>query len=113
MMFRNENQRLRVCKALARAARQEHLIGEQRPSDGFFDQVENPTCSAGEWLLLQTAHAVWTGAKAAGPTVGLMLLVLDEKNLTLVGELLQALAARDDRQLEVWLTRALPEEAAP
>ena len=106
MMFRNENQRLRVCKALARAARFEHVIGDERPTEAFFRLVEDGTCSAGEWLLLQTAHAVWTGSKVSGPSVGLMLAVFDEQNLNLVGQLLQALAAPDDRQLEAWLARA-------
>jgi hypothetical protein len=108
MMFRDENQRLRVCKALARAAQHEHLVGAQRPTDDFFRMVEEggACCSAGEWLLLQTAHAVWTGSRLAGPTVGIMLMVLDDKNLHLVGELLQALAAPGDRKLEDWLTRA-------
>jgi hypothetical protein len=105
-MIANDSQRVRICKALARAAHHERLIGEQRPTEEFFDQVANPTCSAGEWLLLSTAHAVWTGSKVSGPTVGLMLCVLDDKGLTLVGELLQALAARDHRPLEAWLTRA-------
>jgi hypothetical protein len=120
MMFVNENQRLRVCKALARAAHLEHVIGEERPTEAFYRMVEDGTCSAGEWLLLQTAHAVWTGSKVSGPSVGVMLAVFDEKNLTLVGELLQALAAPGERRLEAWLARAgfprsavAAEEAAP
>jgi hypothetical protein len=107
-----EDQRLRVCKALARAARQEHLIGASRPEREFFEQVANPTCSTTEWLLLQCAHAVWSGARSAGPTVGLMLLVFSERELDLVGRLLQAFAAdRNGRPapgsaLEAWLTSA-------
>ncbi len=105
-MMLTESQRLRICRALARRARHEHLIGEERPTAAFAAQVQEPTCSTSEWLLLQLAHAVWSGATGPGPTVGLMLFCLNSADLDLVGRLLQAFASPTDRDLEAWLTGA-------
>ena len=113
MMFKSDAQRARVCQALARAARQDALVTASGPTKAFFDEVEAPSCSAGEWVLLQVAHAVWSGSRIAGPTMGLVLLVLDEKNITLIGELLQALGAPTDHQLEAWLSAAGFPSVAP
>lgn len=106
-MMITDSQRLRICRALARRARHEHVIGEERPTADLAALVDEPTtASTSEWLLLQLAHAVWSGATGPGPTVGLMLLCLNAQDLHLVGRLLQAFAAPTDRDLEAWLTAA-------
>jgi hypothetical protein len=107
MLMRREQQ-VRVCQALCKAAGQTETLFTVKhgPGSRFFQLVEGEECSAGEWILLSLAQAIWTSRRNAGPHAGLMLAVLDDKNLTLVGELLQALGAQGEQRIEAWLAAA-------
>jgi hypothetical protein len=105
MMFRDDVQRARVCRALLMPLRMEGLFTEDGPTERALDlwQKDGGHLSSGERVMLLVAMGIWTGPDDRPVSFAEVAYRLGGRALGRVAEVLAVLAQPDASECDRWL----------